>query len=152
MVLGDEDRAAHARASLTANEGTGARRRCDDGAMGVSTSLQYAPAPYAKTEELIALAGEAAQVRRHLRHPHAQRRRRRYGGARRSDSHRARGAHSGRDLAPQGRRQAATGAACRRSSRKIEQARAIGVDIAADTYAYPAWFNDLLGIHPAVGA
>ena len=32
-----------------------------DGAIGVSTSLQYAPAPYAKTEELIALASEASK-------------------------------------------------------------------------------------------
>src|SRR5436305_802278 len=31
------------------------------GAVGVSTSLQYAPAPYATTEELIALASEAAK-------------------------------------------------------------------------------------------
>src|SRR5580765_8304935 len=33
-----------------------------DGAVGVSTSLQYAPAPYATTEELIALASEAAKM------------------------------------------------------------------------------------------
>ena len=32
-----------------------------EGAMGVSTSLQYPPAPYAKTAELIALAGEASR-------------------------------------------------------------------------------------------
>ena len=32
-----------------------------DGAVGVSTSLQYAPAPYASTEELIALAREASK-------------------------------------------------------------------------------------------
>ena len=32
-----------------------------DGAVGVSTALQYAPAPYAKTDELIALASVAAQ-------------------------------------------------------------------------------------------
>ncbi len=32
-----------------------------DGAVGVSTSLQYSPAPYAKTEELIALAREASK-------------------------------------------------------------------------------------------
>ena len=32
------------------------------GAMGVSTALQYAPAPYASTEELIALASTAASV------------------------------------------------------------------------------------------
>src|SRR6266850_7261464 len=31
------------------------------GAVGVSTSLQYAPAPYATTGELIALASEAAK-------------------------------------------------------------------------------------------
>src|SRR6266550_4376595 len=32
------------------------RQAMRDGAVGVSTSLEYAPAPYAKTEELIALA------------------------------------------------------------------------------------------------
>src|SRR6266403_3935054 len=32
-----------------------------DGTVGVSTSLMYAPAPYAKTEELIALASEASK-------------------------------------------------------------------------------------------
>ena len=31
------------------------------GAVGVSSSLEYAPAPYASTEELIALAQTAAQ-------------------------------------------------------------------------------------------
>src|SRR5215472_3253767 len=36
-------------------------RAMQDGAVGVSTALQYAPAPYAKTDELIALAGEAAK-------------------------------------------------------------------------------------------
>ena len=45
-----------------------------DGAIGVSTSLEYAPAPYAKTEEIIALAAEASKIRRHLRDSHAQRR------------------------------------------------------------------------------
>ncbi len=32
-----------------------------DGAVGVSTALEYAPAPYAKTEEVIALAAEASK-------------------------------------------------------------------------------------------
>jgi N-acyl-D-amino-acid deacylase len=32
-----------------------------DGAVGVSTSLEYAPAPYAKTEEIIALASESSK-------------------------------------------------------------------------------------------
>ena len=46
-----------------------------DGAVGVSTALRYAPAPYAKTDELIALAGEAGKYRRYLCDAHAQRRR-----------------------------------------------------------------------------
>jgi N-acyl-D-amino-acid deacylase len=32
-----------------------------EGAVGVSSSLEYAPAPYAKTDELIALASEASK-------------------------------------------------------------------------------------------
>ena len=37
------------------------REAMRDGAVGVSTSLEYAPAPYAKTEELIALASESSE-------------------------------------------------------------------------------------------
>ena len=37
------------------------REAMREGAVGVSTSLQYAPAPYATTQELIALAREAAK-------------------------------------------------------------------------------------------
>ena len=43
-----------------------------DGAFGVSTALIYPPGHYAKTEELIELAKVAAQLRRNLRHAHAQ--------------------------------------------------------------------------------
>src|SRR6476661_6679759 len=59
MVLGDEDRAPTAAelAQMTALVREGMRQ----GAMGVSTSLEYAPAPYAKTDELIALAKAAAE-------------------------------------------------------------------------------------------
>jgi N-acyl-D-amino-acid deacylase len=35
-----------------------------DGAVGVSTALEYAPAPYAKTDELIALAAEGGNAER----------------------------------------------------------------------------------------
>ena len=59
-VLGDEDRAPNA-AELERMKAL-VREEMRDGAMGVSTSLQYAPAPYAKTEELIALATEAAKA------------------------------------------------------------------------------------------
>ena len=59
LVVGLTDRAAtdaeltHMRALL--------RQAMEDGAMGVSSALEYPPAPYASTEELIALAREAAQ-------------------------------------------------------------------------------------------
>ena len=37
------------------------REAMRDGAVGVSTALEYAPAPYSKTEEIIALASEASK-------------------------------------------------------------------------------------------
>ena len=60
MVIGDDDRAPNP-AELERMKGL-VRDAMKDGAVGVSTSLQYAPAPYAKTEELIALASEAAKL------------------------------------------------------------------------------------------
>jgi dihydroorotase/N-acyl-D-amino-acid deacylase len=59
MVLGDDNRAPNA-AELERMKAL-VRDAMREGAVGLSTSLQYAPAPYAKTEELIALAGEAAK-------------------------------------------------------------------------------------------
>src|SRR5437667_10462 len=59
MVLGDDDRQPGA-AELDRMKGL-VREAMEQGAVGVSTSLQYAPAPYATTEELIALASEAAK-------------------------------------------------------------------------------------------
>src|SRR5690349_14926053 len=56
MVLGDADRQPTP-AELDQMKAL-VRAAMQDGAVGVSTSLQYAPAPYAKTEELIALASE----------------------------------------------------------------------------------------------
>ena len=70
MVLGD-DKVQPTPAQLEQMKAL-VRDAMHDGAVGVSTSLQYAPAPYASTEELIALAGEASKVRRRLRHAHAQ--------------------------------------------------------------------------------
>ena len=51
------------------------REAMKDGTVGVSTSLEYAPAPYAKTDELIALDRRSWKIRRHLFHSHAQRKR-----------------------------------------------------------------------------
>jgi dihydroorotase/N-acyl-D-amino-acid deacylase len=59
MVLGDADRAPDA-AELERMRAL-VREAMRDGAVGVSSALQYAPAPYATTEELIALAAEAAK-------------------------------------------------------------------------------------------
>ena len=60
VVLGDDNRAPTP-AELDRMKSL-VRQAMQEGAIGVSTSLQYAPAPYAKTEELIALASEAAKL------------------------------------------------------------------------------------------
>ena len=105
------------------------RRPCRDGAVGVSTALQYAPAPYAKTDELIALAAEAAKFggiyATHMR------RRRRLGLDRQSTkpcasaAKRTSPSKSGTSKPPA----KPTGDACREIVAKINAARAAGVDI-----------------------
>ena len=59
MVLGDDDRTPTADELKRMRELVAQAMR--DGAVGLSTSLQYPPAPYAKTDELIALAAEASR-------------------------------------------------------------------------------------------
>src|SRR5512132_2621207 len=59
MVVGEDDRKPTAE-ELDQMRAL-VRQAMEDGAVGLSTSLQYAPAPYATTEELIALATEAAK-------------------------------------------------------------------------------------------
>jgi len=145
MVLGDGNRDP-SRAELEQMKAL-VREAMQDGAMGVSTSLQYAPAPYAKTEELIALAGEAA----------------RFGGIyashMRSEGDTIDAAldevfRIGREanipveiwhLKAAGKRN--WGRMPEIVSR-IERARASGVDVEADTYAYPAWFNSFSAFVP----
>ena len=58
MVL-DDDNKAPSPAELERMKAL-VREAMQQGAVGVSTSLQYAPAPYATTEELIALARESS--------------------------------------------------------------------------------------------
>src|SRR6476660_2019109 len=60
MVLGDDN--VHPTPAQLEQMKALVRDAMHDGAVGVSTSLQYAPAPYATTEELIALAGEASKL------------------------------------------------------------------------------------------
>jgi N-acyl-D-amino-acid deacylase len=59
MVLGDND--VQPTPTQLDQMKTLVRDAMKDGAVGVSTSLEYAPAPYAKTDELIALASEAGK-------------------------------------------------------------------------------------------
>ena len=124
------------------------RQAMRDGAVGVSTALEYAPAPYAKTEELIALAAEASK----------------FGGIYATHMR-----NEGTGILP------AIDEALRIGREahipveiwhlkvggkpswghmpevvaKINAARAQGLDVTADTYAYPAWFNDLSAFIPA---
>ncbi len=145
IVLGDSDVAPTA-AQLDQMKAI-VRHAMQQGARGVSTSLQYAPAPYAKTGELIALASEAAK----------------FGGVyathMRSEGSDVLGAldeaiRIGREAPipveiwhikaagkPNWGRMPQIVA-------KIDSARASGVDITADTYAYPAWFNSMSAFVP----
>jgi N-acyl-D-amino-acid deacylase len=145
MVLGDDNRAPGA-AELEQMKSL-VREAMQDGAVGLSTSLQYAPAPYATTEELIALAVEAAK----------------FGGIYASHM-RSEGDTIDKALDEVFRigREAKIPveiwhlkAAGKRNwgrmpdiVRRIEQARSSGVDVEADTYAYPAWFNSFSAFVP----
>ncbi len=145
VVLGDDDRQPTP-VELDSMK-TLVRRAMEEGAVGVSTSLQYAPAPYATTEELTALAAVAAP----------------YGGVYATHMR-----SEGDDVL------SAIDEAIRIGSQahvpveiwhikaagknnwgrmkeivaKIDSARAAGVDVTADTYAYPAWFNSLSAFVP----
>jgi N-acyl-D-aspartate/D-glutamate deacylase len=145
MVLGDDDRAPSAE-ELEQMRGL-VRDAMRDGAVGVSTSLQYPPAPYAKTPELIALAQEAS----------------RYGGSyathMRSESDDILAAldeaiRIGQEAKLPVEIWHIKVAGKRNFGRmpevvaKIDSARRAGVDIAADTYAYTAWFNSLSAMVP----
>jgi dihydroorotase/N-acyl-D-amino-acid deacylase len=145
MILGDEDRAPNP-AELEQMKKL-VREAMLDGAVGVSTSLEYAPAPYASTEELIALAKEASPFggiyATHLRSE--------------GDAMMA-----ALDEAVRIGREANVPVeiwhikiAGKKNFGKmpeivsyIEKARQSGVDISADTYAYTAWFNSLSAFIP----
>ncbi|HXB74824.1 MAG TPA: D-aminoacylase [Candidatus Acidoferrales bacterium] len=145
VVLGDDNRAPSA-AELERMKAL-VREAMRDGAVGVSTSLQYAPAPYARTEELIALAAEAAKL----------------GGSYASHIRdEGDGIMAALDEAFRIGREAGIPVeiwhlkAAGKSNwgrmpqivARIEEARKSGVDVAADTYAYPAAFNTFSAIVP----
>lgn len=118
-----------------------------EGALGLSTALQYAPAPYAATDELVALARTAAQ----------------YGGIYATHM-RSEGNAEMAALAETFRigteahipieifHLKASGkpnwGKAPQVIARIEAARARGVDVAADTYAYTAWENSFSAFIP----
>lgn len=145
MVLGFEDRQPNAAQLQQMQELVRAAMR--EGAVGLSSALEYPPAPYAHTEELIALAAEAAKFggiyATHMRNEgdavlQAIDETVRIG----------REAHipveiwhlKVGDRSAWGRMPEVVS--------KINAARAQGVDISADTYAYTAWFNEMTAFLP----
>jgi dihydroorotase/N-acyl-D-amino-acid deacylase len=145
MVLGDDD-----------NQPTSAqldqmrelvRQAMREGAVGVSTSLEYAPAPYAKTDELIALASEASKFggiyATHMRDESS--------GVLTALDEALRIGREGHipveiwHLKVAGR---ANWGRMPEVVAKINAARAAGMDVTADTYAYPAWFNSFSAFIP----
>ena len=145
MVLGDDDKQPTPAQLEQMRDFV--REGMKDGAVGVSTSLEYTPAPYAKTEELIALAAEAGKLggiyATHMRNE--------------SDTvldsidealRIGREGHipveiwhlkvAGKDN--WGRMPEVVA--------KINAARAAGADVSADTYAYTAWYNGFSAFIP----
>jgi N-acyl-D-amino-acid deacylase len=145
MVLGDDDRQPDA-AQLDQMKKL-VDDAMKDGAIGASTSLEYPPAPYAKTPELIALAQVASK----------------YGGIYASHLRSEGDAMiPALDEATRIGREAHIPvevwhikiAGKKNFGRMpeivayIEKARQSGVDISADTYAYTAWSNGLSAFIP----
>jgi N-acyl-D-amino-acid deacylase len=145
VVIGDADRPPSA-AELEKMKAL-VRQAMEEGARGVSTSLEYAPAPYASTEELIALATESAK----------------YGGIYATHMrNEGDGIMAALDEAARIGREAKSPVeiwhlkvAGKSMWGKmpevvafIEKARASGLDISADTYAYTAWNNSLSAFIP----
>jgi N-acyl-D-amino-acid deacylase len=145
MVLGDDDVQPNPAQLKQMKELV--RQAMLDGAVGVSTSLEYPPAPYAKTEELIALAAEAS----------------RFGGIyathMRSESTAilqsideviriAREAQIPVEIWHLKVAGKASWGHMPEVVAKIDSARAQGIDIGADTYAYTAWGNGLSAFIP----
>ncbi|MEO8051482.1 MAG: D-aminoacylase [Acidobacteriota bacterium] len=145
VVIGDDDRAPTA-AELERMKAL-VRDAMHDGAVGISTSLQYAPAMYAKTDELIALAAEAGKLggiyASHIRDE---------GDAILPALDEAiRIGREGHLPVEIWHLKAAGKTNWGRMPEivaRIEQARKSGVDIGADTYAYTASFNTFSAIIP----
>jgi N-acyl-D-amino-acid deacylase len=123
------------------------REAMRDGAVGVSTSLQYAPAPYAKTGELIALAAEASKFggiyATHMRSE---------GNAIAAAIDEALQIGEEAKIPVEIWHLKVAGKAnwhrMPEAVAKINAARVAGIDVGANTYAYTAWSNDFSAFVP----
>ena len=145
MVLGDENKQPTPAQLEQMKELV--RQAMQQGAVGVSTALEYAPAPYAKTEELIAVASEASKsggiYATHMRDE--------------SNSvlvaidealRIGQEAHIPVEIWHLKVAGKQNWGRMPEVVAKINAARAQGIDVSANTYAYPAWFNDLSAFVP----
>ena len=145
MVLGDAD--VQPTAAQLEEMKSLVRAAMKEGTVGVSTSLEYAPAPYAKTEEIIALAAEAAKFggiyATHMRSE---------GDAVMTaiDETLRIGKEAQIPVEIWHLKVAGTGNWGRMPEvvAKLSAARAQGMDVSANTYAYPAWSNDFSAFIP----
>jgi N-acyl-D-amino-acid deacylase len=117
------------------------------GAVGVSSSLEYAPAPYASTEELIALSRTAAQFGG-IYATHMRSEQEAIMAALDETIRIGREAHIPVEIWHLKAGGVSNFGLMPEIVAHIERARAQGVDIAADTYAYPAWANDMSAFIP----
>src|SRR5579863_8525298 len=144
-VIGDGDRAPTP-AELDRMKAL-VRDAMRDGAVGVSSSLQYAPAPYATTGELIALAAEGAKLggiyATHMRSE---------GDAIIPALDEAirigREAHVPVEIWHLKAAGVQNWGRMAEIIAHIDEARRSGVEIGANTYAYPAWYNTFSAFIP----
>jgi len=145
MVIGYADRAATPE-QLTQMQGLVADAM-RQGALGVSSALEYAPAPYASTQELIALARTAAQFGG-IYATHMRSEQEGILAALDETIRIGREAHIPVEIWHLKAGGVGNFGLMPEIVSRIERARAAGVDIAADTYAYPAWANGLSAFIP----
>jgi dihydroorotase/N-acyl-D-amino-acid deacylase len=145
IVLGDDDKQPSP--EQLAQMKALVREAMKDGTVGVSTALEYPPAPYAKTDELIALAAEGGKFggiySTHMRNE---------GDAVLEAIDEAlrigREAHVPVEIWHIKVAGENNWGRMPEVVAKINAARAAGADITADTYAYTAWFNDFSAFVP----
>jgi N-acyl-D-amino-acid deacylase len=144
-VIGDDDRAATP-AELDQMKALVAEAM-REGALGLSSALEYPPAPYASTEELIALASVSAKYggiyATHMRNEGDGEM-----AALEETVRIAREAHTAVEIFHLKTAGRPNWGKMPQVVGFIDKMRGEGLDIEADTYAYTAWANDLAAFIP----